>query len=127
MGDNRCMLITCNRYYTEKFINHHINYYLDGCFFERKDVCNEGFYTFVVVEVEGGIALNHYDNLTKVALKNGAFRIYLIEIFQELEICLKFNKHQRSKRQIKESLSMNTVPHSQTVIDPTRLAESKAE
>lgn len=125
LGNTRCRFITPNRYYPKAFDRNKVEHYSHNLYSETRDVILEGFYSFVVVEIEGG-DINIYNRLVDLAVKEGGFDHYAIDILQEFEVCLKYCKHGRAYNDVekicKEILD-HVVPYYNKIINPVELVE----
>lgn len=121
MGGRRYKLISCNRYYAKRFNDQDIKSYKDYLYDELKEISEEGFYNFVVAEVEGG-EMEYYTKLCDIASHAvGDFEFYVLTIHQMAETCIKFCRHGRKNRDIEKivgEIDRNPIPHSHRVINP---------
>lgn len=123
MGNHRCKLITPNRYYhNTRFVRDFAERYLNALQAEAKEVLEEGYYTFVIVEMEGH-ELNPYNRITDIAKAEG-YTFYGIDIHQPFEICLKYCRHARAYNDVKDickEVKSSPVPYYHKVLDPIEL------
>lgn len=88
------------------------------------DVLNEGFYTFVIVEMEGG-KLDLYNRLSDIA-KVSNYVIYGIDLIQPLDVCMNYLKHTRTYRDVEEIIKLiseHPIPYYHSILDPIQLVE----
>lgn len=98
---------------------------MDNCYFELEEVVQEGFYNFIVVEVEGG-NLAYFNSLTNIASVAGGFEFYSIDIIQKLEVCMKYNKHDRVQRDVEEiikAIEAHDLSYRNKFLDPMFIIE----
>lgn len=124
-GGTRNKLISCNRYYAKRFNDQDMKIYRDYLYDEVKDVSEEGFYNFVLVEVEGG-EMEYYTKLMDVASFVGGFECYTFTIHQKSDVCIKYCRHKRKNKDIENivrDIERNYVPHNHKLIDPMYIVD----
>lgn len=126
MGNTRCRLITTNRYYhPTKFNRDHVERYMNNLRDEVEGTVDDGFYVFVIVEIEGG-EQPIYDKLTEYANLVGGYEHYSIDILQDPDICLKYVKHPRGQNDIQKickEIEDHVVPFYHKVLNPIEFIE----
>lgn len=126
MGNSRCRLITANRYHHPlMFHMDRADEYVNNLQKEVEEVVDEGFYSFVVVELEGS-DLDVYNKLGDYAHHIGGFEFYAIDIILNADICWKYNKHGRLRhdtQRICKEIEENPIPNWHKVINPIELID----
>jgi hypothetical protein len=120
---NRMKFITPNRYYLKKFVRELGEKYLQNLLAEVKDVVDEGFYNFVVVEYEGADQ-TIFTKMTEHATKVGGFEFYIIDILQEFEVCMSYLIHSRAYLDVEEicnKMKRESAQNWNNVIDPVEI------
>lgn len=123
MRNNRCTIVSMNRYYENKFDRAHLDKFNERLLHDlrmkvREDICN-----FIIVECEGGRTL-YLNKFIHIGITMGNFKCYSIEIRQPLKVCLQFNRNGRSIADITEiigDLDRHPPPAKTILLDPTSL------
>lgn len=125
MGNKRCKFITPNRYYAKKFVRDHLERYDNNMFSEVREALSEGYYNFVVVELEGA-ELKLYNKLTDLASDICGFEYYGIDVIRDFEVSQKYCKHGRGHNDIErisKEIKNNPVTYWHKILDPIELIE----
>lgn len=123
MGNNRCTIVSMNRYYENKFDRANLDKFNERLLHDFRIKVRENICNFIIVECEGGRTL-YLNKFIHIGITMGHFKCYSIEIRQPLEICLRFNRNDRSIADISGiigDLDKHPPPAKTILLDPTSL------
>lgn len=123
-GNTRVRFVTSNKYYAppQRFDRENTERYCQNLFAEAREVIQEAFYSFIIIEVEGSEQQN-YNKLTELATANG-YEFYAIDVNQDFEVSLKYCKHARAYKDIEKicnEVSSSPVAYYHKLLDPIEL------
>lgn len=98
--------------------------YMSQLMRDLNEVTQRGEHKFIVVDGDF-CELKYYNEVIAVAEANGFFH-YTIEVFQDKEICLQYNEHERDEAEIMkqiEAMENGPTPAAHTLLDPEYLLD----
>lgn len=124
-GTKRMKFCTPNKYYANQSFNRdEADKYVKNLHSEVQDLLMEGFYTFIIVEMEGFKLdiLNKLGDLATASL----FEVYGIDVNQTVEVCKQYQKHSRYNSDIEEiakEVEKNSMPYNFKLLNPVELID----
>jgi predicted kinase len=125
MGNNRYKFLSIHKYSRKGFEREKVEKYQESLLQEMRRVVREDICNFIVLELEG-CKMMWFNKFVHVAITLGQFKCHIIEMAQPREICLKYNRNQRSFNDVAEAIDDMTkcnTPSKMIMLDPTFLLD----
>lgn len=124
-GNNRYKFLSIHKYSRQSFQREKVEEYQESLLKEMRRVVRENICNFIVLELEG-CSKTWFHKFLHVAITFGSFRNYIIEMAQPREVCLKYNRNNRSFNDIVQAIKDMEdfeVPPKMMMLDPTFLLD----